>query len=76
MKGVCDAVADWSGGTRIGICLKEFNLRRSVVAIPAARLQEERGDENANHDKHDHHFRNRADRKPDPGGHANLAGAL
>ncbi|MCU0898203.1 MAG: VWA domain-containing protein [Burkholderiales bacterium] len=29
LKSVSDAVADWSGGTRIGVCLKEFNLRWS-----------------------------------------------
>jgi hypothetical protein len=29
LKHVSDAVADWSGGTRIGTCLKEFNLRWS-----------------------------------------------
>jgi uncharacterized protein with von Willebrand factor type A (vWA) domain len=29
LKRVSDAVADWSGGTRIGTCLKEFNLRWS-----------------------------------------------
>jgi uncharacterized protein with von Willebrand factor type A (vWA) domain len=26
MIGVADAIADWSGGTRIGNCLREFNL--------------------------------------------------
>jgi uncharacterized protein with von Willebrand factor type A (vWA) domain len=25
LDGVADAVSDWSGGTRIGACLKEFN---------------------------------------------------
>jgi uncharacterized protein with von Willebrand factor type A (vWA) domain len=29
LKHVGDAVADWSGGTRIGTCLKAFNLRWS-----------------------------------------------
>ena len=29
MIGVADAIADWSGGTRIGNCLREFNLRWS-----------------------------------------------
>ena len=29
LSGVAQAVADWSGGTRIGGCLKEFNLRWS-----------------------------------------------
>ncbi|HEX9571325.1 MAG TPA: VWA domain-containing protein, partial [Burkholderiales bacterium] len=29
MAGVADAIADWSGGTRIGQCLAEFNLRWS-----------------------------------------------
>ena len=29
MVGVADAIADWSGGTRIGNCLAEFNLRWS-----------------------------------------------
>ena len=29
MGGVSDAIADWSGGTRIGNCLREFNLRWS-----------------------------------------------
>jgi hypothetical protein len=29
MSGVSDAIADWSGGTRIGNCLREFNLRWS-----------------------------------------------
>jgi len=29
MTGVADAIADWSGGTRIGNCLTEFNLRWS-----------------------------------------------
>lgn len=29
LKHVSDAVADWSGGTRIGTCLKQFNLRWS-----------------------------------------------
>ena len=29
MSGVADAIADWSGGTRIGNCLTEFNLRWS-----------------------------------------------
>jgi uncharacterized protein len=29
LNGVAQAVADWSGGTRIGACLKEFNLRWS-----------------------------------------------
>jgi hypothetical protein len=29
LKHVSDAVADWSGGTRIGTCLKDFNLRWS-----------------------------------------------
>jgi uncharacterized protein with von Willebrand factor type A (vWA) domain len=29
MVGVSDAIADWSGGTRIGNCLHEFNLRWS-----------------------------------------------
>jgi uncharacterized protein with von Willebrand factor type A (vWA) domain len=29
LSGVAQAVADWSGGTRIGACLKEFNLRWS-----------------------------------------------
>ncbi|MCX7890926.1 MAG: VWA domain-containing protein [Burkholderiales bacterium] len=29
LKSVADAVADWSGGTRIGACLHEFNLRWS-----------------------------------------------
>jgi len=29
MSGVSDAIADWSGGTRIGQCLAEFNLRWS-----------------------------------------------
>ena len=29
MSGVSDAIADWSGGTRIGNCLHEFNLRWS-----------------------------------------------
>jgi hypothetical protein len=29
MGGVADAIADWSGGTRIGNCLREFNLRWS-----------------------------------------------
>mgnify|MGYP001421890681 CR=1 FL=1 len=29
MAGVADAIADWSGGTRIGNCLAEFNLRWS-----------------------------------------------
>ncbi len=29
MVGVSDAIADWSGGTRIGNCLREFNLRWS-----------------------------------------------
>jgi hypothetical protein len=29
MSGVADAIADWSGGTRIGNCLREFNLRWS-----------------------------------------------
>ena len=29
LSGVAQAVADWSGGTRIGSCLKEFNLRWS-----------------------------------------------
>ena len=28
-RGVAAAVADWSGGTRIGVCIKEFNLRWS-----------------------------------------------
>jgi len=29
MRRVSRAIADWSGGTRIGACLKEFNLRWS-----------------------------------------------
>ncbi len=29
MVGVADAIADWSGGTRIGNCIGEFNLRWS-----------------------------------------------
>src|SRR6266581_1902819 len=29
MAGVAEAIADWSGGTRIGNCLAEFNLRWS-----------------------------------------------
>lgn len=29
MREIADAVADWSGGTRIGTCLHEFNLRWS-----------------------------------------------
>src|SRR5258708_8939225 len=29
MAGVAEAIADWSGGTRIGQCLAEFNLRWS-----------------------------------------------
>ena len=29
MSGVADAISDWSGGTRIGNCLREFNLRWS-----------------------------------------------
>jgi uncharacterized protein with von Willebrand factor type A (vWA) domain len=29
MAGVAEAIADWSGGTRIGNCLREFNLRWS-----------------------------------------------
>ena len=29
MTGVSDAIADWSGGTRIGNCIREFNLRWS-----------------------------------------------
>jgi hypothetical protein len=29
MSELADVVADWSGGTRIGTCLKEFNLRWS-----------------------------------------------
>ena len=29
MSGISDAIADWSGGTRIGNCLREFNLRWS-----------------------------------------------
>jgi len=29
LNGVAQAVADWSGGTSIGACLKEFNLRWS-----------------------------------------------
>ena len=29
MTGVSEAIADWSGGTRIGNCLGEFNLRWS-----------------------------------------------
>jgi len=29
MSGVSMAIADWSGGTRIGACLREFNLRWS-----------------------------------------------
>jgi uncharacterized protein with von Willebrand factor type A (vWA) domain len=29
MSGVSQAIADWSGGTRIGQCLAEFNLRWS-----------------------------------------------
>ncbi|HKW36365.1 MAG TPA: VWA domain-containing protein [Burkholderiales bacterium] len=29
MSGVADAIADWSGGTRIGNCLREFNVRWS-----------------------------------------------
>jgi uncharacterized protein with von Willebrand factor type A (vWA) domain len=29
MSGVAEAIADWSGGTRIGNCLREFNLRWS-----------------------------------------------
>jgi uncharacterized protein with von Willebrand factor type A (vWA) domain len=29
MSGISDAIADWSGGTRIGNCLLEFNLRWS-----------------------------------------------
>ncbi len=29
MSGVSEAIADWSGGTRIGQCLAEFNLRWS-----------------------------------------------
>jgi uncharacterized protein len=29
MSGVSKAIADWSGGTRIGSCLREFNLRWS-----------------------------------------------
>src|SRR6266513_2468229 len=29
MSGVSDAIADWSGGTRIGNCLRAFNLRWS-----------------------------------------------
>ena len=29
MMEIADAVADWSGGTRIGTCLHEFNLRWS-----------------------------------------------
>jgi uncharacterized protein with von Willebrand factor type A (vWA) domain len=29
MGGVSEAIADWSGGTRIGQCLAEFNLRWS-----------------------------------------------
>jgi len=29
MSGVSKAIADWSGGTRIGNCLREFNLRWS-----------------------------------------------
>ena len=29
MSGVSEAIADWSGGTRIGQCLTEFNLRWS-----------------------------------------------
>jgi uncharacterized protein with von Willebrand factor type A (vWA) domain len=29
MAGVAEAIADWSGGTRIGNCVREFNLRWS-----------------------------------------------
>jgi hypothetical protein len=29
MSGVAEAISDWSGGTRIGNCLREFNLRWS-----------------------------------------------
>ena len=29
MGGISDVIADWSGGTRIGNCLREFNLRWS-----------------------------------------------
>lgn len=29
MGGISEAIADWSGGTRIGNCLREFNLRWS-----------------------------------------------
>jgi uncharacterized protein with von Willebrand factor type A (vWA) domain len=29
MSGISDVIADWSGGTRIGNCLREFNLRWS-----------------------------------------------
>ena len=29
MVGVSEAISDWSGGTRIGNCLREFNLRWS-----------------------------------------------
>jgi uncharacterized protein len=29
MAGVSEAIADWSGGTRIGNCIREFNLRWS-----------------------------------------------
>jgi uncharacterized protein len=29
MSGVSEAISDWSGGTRIGNCLREFNLRWS-----------------------------------------------
>ncbi|MBI2316811.1 MAG: VWA domain-containing protein, partial [Betaproteobacteria bacterium] len=40
MNEVADLVADWSGGTRIGACLKQFNLRwsRRVLGQNAAVL--------------------------------------
>ncbi len=40
MTRVADAIKDWSGGTRIGGCLREFNLRwsRRVLAQNACVL--------------------------------------
>ncbi len=40
MTGVMDMISDWSGGTRIGLCLAEFNLRwaRRVLAQNATVL--------------------------------------
>ena len=52
MSGVSEAIADWSGGTRIGQCLAEFNLRWSrrvlgqnaVVLVISDRLDEDVGE--------------------------------